>query len=101
MASKKKNPSGKTYFFDKQENINLVLRVFYVLCAMLFAADFVINREIYHSWEKLPGFYAIFGFVACVLLVLAATQMRKVLMRDEDYYTKQEDAKPTKKKDGK
>ena len=28
-----------------------------------------------------------YGFVACVLLVLIATQMRKVLMRkEEDYY---------------
>jgi hypothetical protein len=34
----------------------------------------------------LSGFYAFYGFVACVLLVLIAKQMRKVLMRKEDYY---------------
>jgi len=39
-----------------------------------------------HAWEALPGFYALFGFVACVVLVLIAKEMRKVLMRDEDYY---------------
>ncbi|MXO62475.1 hypothetical protein GRI48_05555 [Altererythrobacter oceanensis] len=64
----------------------MILRVFYVLCAVLVAADFVIHRHVYHPWENLPAFYAIFGFVACVVLVLIATQMRKVLMRDEDYY---------------
>ena len=32
------------------------------------------------------GFYALYGFVACVLLVLVAKQLRKILMRDEDYY---------------
>ena len=30
--------------------------------------------------------YGIFGFVACVALVLIAKQLRKVLMRREDYY---------------
>jgi len=34
----------------------------------------------------LPGFYAAYGFVSCVLLVLAATQMRRFVKRDEDYY---------------
>ena len=80
----------KTHFFDKKENIKKILYVFYALCALLFAADFVIHRHIYHSWEELPGFYAIFGFVACVVLVLLATQMRKLLMRGEDYYEKTE-----------
>ena len=32
------------------------------------------------------GFYAVYGFVACVLLVLLAKEMRKVLIRKEDYY---------------
>lgn len=77
-------------FFDKKENIRLILRVFYALCALLFAADFVVHRHVYHRWESLPGFYAVFGFVACVVLVLLATQMRKALMRDEDYYDKTE-----------
>ena len=32
------------------------------------------------------GFHAVYGFVACVVLVLAAKQLRRVLMRDENYY---------------
>lgn len=76
----------KLHFFDKPENVRMVLRVFYALCAVLVAADFVFHRHVYHDWENLPAFYAIFGFVACVVLVLLATQMRKVLMRGEDYY---------------
>jgi cytochrome c oxidase subunit IV len=77
---------GKQYYFDKPENVQKILRVFYVICGLLFAADFVIHRHVYHSWENLPGFYAIYGFVACVVLVLIAVEMRKVLMRSEDYY---------------
>lgn len=77
-------------FFDKPENIRRLLRVFYTLCIGLVLADFVIHRHVYHSWEEIPAFYAIFGFVACVVLVILATWMRKVLMRGESYYEDRE-----------
>ena len=76
----------KKHFFDEPRNLKRVLRVFFVVCAGLAALDFVHHRHVIHEWENLWGFYAIFGFVACVLLVLGAKEMRKLLMRDEDYY---------------
>lgn len=80
-------PEGeKEYFFDKPKNVKLVLRVFYAICALLFVIDFVFHRHVIHAWENVWGFYAIFGFVACVVLVLVAKEMRKVVMRKEDYY---------------
>jgi len=36
------------------------------------------------------GFYSLYGFVACVILVLLAKEMRKLVMRDEDYYERRE-----------
>lgn len=33
-----------------------------------------------------PGSYALYGFVACVLLVLLGRVLRRLVMRDEDYY---------------
>lgn len=77
---------GKTPWFDDPLNVKRLLRVFYVLCAGLITLDLIHHRHVAHSWEGLWGFYAIFGFVACVLLVLIAKQMRKFLMREEDYY---------------
>ncbi len=79
--------NNKKHFFDKKENIRRVIHVFYTLCALLLMADLVVDRHILHSWENLFGFYALFGFIACVVLVLVAKQMRKVLMRDENYYS--------------
>ena len=78
----------KQYFFDKPENIKKVLRVFYFLCAGLLAIDLIYHRHVLHSWENLFGFYGLFGFVGCVILVLVAKEMRKWLMRDENYYDK-------------
>ncbi len=76
------------YLFDKPGNVAKVLRILYILCAALFALDFVVHRHIETGFERLPAFYAIYGFIACVLLVLIAKEMRKVVMRSEDYYEK-------------
>ncbi len=81
MATKQNN-----HLFDKPANVRWVLRLLAILCALLFGADFVYHRHVIHSWEGFWGFYALFGFVACVVLVLVAKEMRKVLMRREDYY---------------
>jgi hypothetical protein len=81
-------PDEKTHFFDKPENLKRFLRGFYIICAILLAVDFVYHRHAVHSWENLWGFYALYGFVACVLLVEISKLMRKVLMRAPDYYEK-------------
>ncbi len=73
-------------FLDKPENVKRALRAFYAVCGALLALDFVILRHVSHAWEGIWGFYAIFGFAACVILVLIAKELRKVLMRDESYY---------------
>lgn len=76
----------KQYLFDNPRNVSRLLTGFYVICGILLLLDFVLHRHTVHSWENLPGFYALYGFVACVVLVLIAKEMRKVLMRKEDYY---------------
>lgn len=76
----------KKYIFDNPSNIKRVLYIFYVCCFLLFALDFFIHRHVIHPWEYLWGFYPIYGFVGCVILVLVASWMRTFLMRSEDYY---------------
>ena len=82
----RKPTDEKVYFFDKAENVDRFLMVFYVVCGVLLLLDFIVHRHTMHDWEKLPGFYAIFGFVAFVMLVIVSKLMRKLLMRKEDYY---------------
>lgn len=73
-------------WFDKPENVKKMLKVFYVICVLLVVVDFIVHRHIYHSWENMPAFYAIYGFVGCSILVFVAKWMRTFLMRGEDYY---------------
>ncbi len=76
----------KIHFFDRPANVERLLKGFYAICILLALGDFVAHRHIGFDWERIPAFYALYGFVACVLLVLIAKQMRKILMRGEDYY---------------
>ena len=76
----------KTYLFDKPRNVRRVVHGLAGVCVILAGLDLVLHRHVYHPWETMPGFYAVYGFVACVLLVLLAKEMRKVLIRKEDYY---------------
>ena len=83
-------------FFDKHNNVKWILRIFYAICVLLVALDFVVHRHIYLYFEKIPTFYALYGFVACVVLVVIAKQMRHLIMRDEEYYDKNESEEPPK-----
>jgi len=76
----------KQHLFDKPRNVNRLLRVFYGACVVLLVLDLVLHRHAERAWEGMTGFYALFGFVAFVALVLVAKVMRKLLMRAEDYY---------------
>jgi hypothetical protein len=76
----------KQYLFDNPNNVKRVLYILYGCCVLLFALDFVIHRHVLHNWENLWGFYPVYGFVGCVILVLVAKWMRTFLMRSEDYY---------------
>ncbi len=76
----------KYTWFDKPANVKKIIVALCVVCALLFIADFFYHKHAHFGIEKVFGFYAIYGFVMCVLLVLAAKVMRVLLMRDEDYY---------------
>ena len=76
----------KKHLFDNPRNVDRLLWGFYVICIALVSIDFFVHRHIYMAWENLPAFYALYGFVACVALVLLAKLLRKVVMRKEEYY---------------
>ncbi|MFT6270149.1 MAG: hypothetical protein ACJAVV_002978 [Alphaproteobacteria bacterium] len=84
-TTKHETPSD-TSFFDKPKNVGIIMNSFYALCIILVALEFIVHRHIYLSFEEIPAFYAIYGFVACVVLVVIAKLMRHVVMLNEHYY---------------
>lgn len=71
---------------DEKRNVNRVVNSLYVICALLFAADFFYDKHVTLGIEKIPGFYALYGFFMCAALVISARWMRTFLMRREDFY---------------
>ena len=61
------------------------LKIFLAACAGVTVLDLVVHKHGDHWWNFF-GFYSLYGFAACVILVLVATWMRRGLMRDEDHY---------------
>lgn len=93
-----KIPAGEEPdWLDHWENVKKLLKVFFGACAFLLAIDLLALVGVYHKhahfpWEDFPGFYGFYGLLACVALVLLAKQLRKVVMRHEDYYEGPADA---------
>jgi hypothetical protein len=69
-------------------SVRRVLYALYTCCATLLVIDFLYHRHSMHPWDSWWGFYAGYGFLGCVLLVLIAKLLRKLVRRPEDYYVK-------------
>jgi hypothetical protein len=76
----------KKHMFDNPRNIKRVIYALYIVCGLSILAEFFTYRHVDHPWEALFGFYSLYGFVACVILVLIAKELRKITMRSEGYY---------------
>lgn len=73
-------------FLDKKNNLRILLRVFLGCLVLLVLVDFFVARHGSHIWETIPAFFALYGFVACSLIVLIAKKLRRFLKRPETYY---------------
>jgi hypothetical protein len=61
--------------------------VFYLSLVLIVGVEFFIPRgHSYLQWETLPGFYVIFGFAGCVLIILIAKTLGVFIRKKEDYY---------------
>jgi len=84
---KEEKQEGKRYLFDDPKNVNRLLGTFYASLMVLLLVEFVVHKHPHFPWEKWPEFYCVYGFVACVVLVIVAKYiLRPLVMRREDYY---------------
>lgn len=73
--------------FDKPKNVKRLLYTFYTSVVLLLVVDIFYHKHAIFAWEGYFGFYSIYGFVACVILVILAKYvLRPMVMRKEDYY---------------
>ena len=80
------DPKERKYWLDKPRNVTRVFWSLCAVCGLLFVADAFYEKHPNFEAEGWFGFFGIFGFVACIGLVLAAKGLRVILKRPEDYY---------------
>ena len=63
-------------------------KIAYAVLIFIIVMDFFIPRnEIHFFGDEIPGFWSIFGFIACLLIILISKWIgRHGIMQDENYY---------------
>jgi len=74
-------------WFDHTRNIRRLRIAFYAVLVLLVLPDFFIHKHtLFSPVEAWPGFYAAFGFIACVAIIIISKLLGYLLKRKEDYY---------------
>lgn len=87
-----KQRESDTPLLTRPAAVKVTLTALSVVCGALFLLDFSfllpgMDKHAHYAWENWPGFYAVYGFVSCFLLVILARMvLRPLVKRDEDYY---------------
>ena len=77
----------KEYLFDNPRNVNRLLRIFFSSLVVLLIMEAFVHKHAHFPCEEWAEFYCVYGFVACVVLVIVAKYiLRPLVMRREDYY---------------
>ncbi len=65
-----------------------VKRIAYGVLILLIIVDFIIPRhEIHFFGDEIRGFWSLFGFIACVLIIVVSKWIgSRGIMQDEHYY---------------
>ncbi len=87
------NPDEKPGWADKKGFRNLFLGVLIAACVLSALAGFVPafqKKDPHFAAEGFPVFFAVYGFLAFMFIVLAGQHLRKLVGRKEDYYEERE-----------
>ncbi len=76
----------RDYWLDKPANISKLIKAVILICIGLLLADLFYEKHPQVAVEYWFGFYGFYGFLVFCAIVIAGKYLRKLIMRDEDYY---------------
>ena len=76
----------KLLWVDKPGSAMKLIWILGGICLLLALADFTYSKYGHFSFEKLPAFYGIFGFIAFSCVIFGAGALRVLIKRPENYY---------------
>lgn len=77
---------GASHWLVQPKTIRRLWWIFGIILALTVAAQIFIHVHAYFTVDAWPGFYAGYGFLSCVAMVLFAKVLGWVLKRPDDYY---------------
>ena len=75
----------QNWFYKKSSIKKLYISALIILGVVLFVEYFIVLHP-HFSIEKIFGFYAVFGFLSCVGLIIFAKLLGFLVKRKDDYY---------------
>lgn len=82
----RKNGSLRGHWIFRRRTIDGAFWGLCLLSAGLGLANVVFQWRAIIAFEAFPAAYGLFGFISLAGIVFAGIGLRKVIMRDEDYY---------------
>jgi hypothetical protein len=79
-------PPDKTHWLDHPDHVRRLYRGFWVVLALMVAAEAVVHLHPHFGIDSVFGFHAWFGFGACAAMILVAKALALVLKRPDTYY---------------
>lgn len=74
-------------WFDHPRNTRRLRIGFYIVLVLLVLPDLFMHKHSYfYEVEAWPGYYALLGFVSCVVIIVVSKLLGYLLKRKEDYY---------------
>lgn len=74
------------HWLYRPENRRPIWIAFAIVLAVTVAAGFLVDMHPHFAFESWPAFFAIYGFLACVVLVFGAKLLGLILKRPDTYY---------------
>lgn len=75
-------------YFDRPQVKRKLWILLWGVCGLTIIPDLFTHRHPHFGFDGFIGFYALFGFVTCAVLILLAKLIGRVLKVREDYYDK-------------
>ncbi|MDA7947683.1 MAG: hypothetical protein MPJ78_09425 [Hyphomicrobiaceae bacterium] len=78
--------SEPDHWLVRPKTIRMLWIVFSIILALLVLSDLVVHHHAHFGIDGTFGFYAWYGFLSCVVLVVGSKALGAILKRRDTYY---------------
>jgi len=77
---------SRPHWLDEPRHVRLLWRLFLVALALTVLAELTVILHPHFRIEALFGFHALYGFLACLAMIVVAKALGMLLKRSDRYY---------------